>query len=119
MQFGATSTANDVLAGCNLHGKRVLVTGVSSGVGVETARALVEHRADVVGTARDLDKAATALKLAGCGDALEVVELDLASLSSVRGCADSLLTSGKPFDAITANAGAASGTSQGTSGITR
>ena len=58
--FGATSTTDDVLEGVNLRGKRVLVTGVSAGLGVETARALVAHGADVVGAARDLTKAKAA-----------------------------------------------------------
>ena len=55
--FGATSTTDDVLAGVDLKGKRVLVTGVSAGLGVETARALAAHGAQVVGAARDLAKA--------------------------------------------------------------
>ena len=55
--FGAESTTDDVLEGVDLSGKRVLVTGVSAGLGVETARALAAHGAQVVGTARDLDKA--------------------------------------------------------------
>jgi len=38
--FGATSTTDEVLSGVNLHGKRILVTGVSAGIGVETARAV-------------------------------------------------------------------------------
>jgi hypothetical protein len=38
--FGATSTTDDVLSGVNLKGKRILVTGVSAGLGVETARSL-------------------------------------------------------------------------------
>ena len=38
--WGATSTTDDVLSGIDLHGKRILVTGVSAGIGVETARAL-------------------------------------------------------------------------------
>src|SRR4029077_14705920 len=58
--FGATSTTDDVLEGVNLRGKRVLVTGVSAGLGVETARALVAHGADVVGAARHLTKAKAA-----------------------------------------------------------
>jgi hypothetical protein len=37
--WGATSTTDEVLSGIDLHGKRVLVTGVSAGIGVETARA--------------------------------------------------------------------------------
>ena len=58
--FGATSTTDEVLEGVNLNGKRVLVTGVSAGLGVETARALVAHGAEVVGAARDLTKAKAA-----------------------------------------------------------
>ena len=56
-RFGAKSTTEDVLAGIDLKGKRILVRGVSAGLGVETARALVAHGADVVGAARDLEKA--------------------------------------------------------------
>ena len=58
--FGATSTADEVLRGINLSGKRVLVTGVSAGLGVETARALAAHGAHVIGAARDLSKAQAA-----------------------------------------------------------
>jgi NADP-dependent 3-hydroxy acid dehydrogenase YdfG len=43
--FGAASTTEDVLSGINLRGKRILVTGVSAGLGVETARALAAHGA--------------------------------------------------------------------------
>jgi NADP-dependent 3-hydroxy acid dehydrogenase YdfG len=55
--FGPNSTTEDVLAGINLQGKRLLVTGVSAGIGVETARSLAAHGAQVVGAARDLKKA--------------------------------------------------------------
>ena len=54
---GATSTTDEVLSSINLRGKRILVTGVSAGLGVETARSLVAHGAHVVGAARDLAKA--------------------------------------------------------------
>jgi NAD(P)-dependent dehydrogenase (short-subunit alcohol dehydrogenase family) len=60
--FGAKSTTDEVLAGQDLKGKRFLVTGVSAGLGVETARVLVGHGADVIGTARDLAKAERATK---------------------------------------------------------
>ncbi len=52
--FGAQTTTDEVLSGANLQSKRILVTGVSAGLGVETARALVSHGARVVGAARDL-----------------------------------------------------------------
>ena len=104
MNFGSTSTADDVLAGHDLQGKRVLVTGVSSGVGVETARALVAHGADVVGTARNIFKAKAALTAAGCGTSVELVELDLAVMANVRACAENSVM-GAPFDVIIANAG--------------
>jgi len=107
--FGATSTTDDVLEGVSLKGRRALVTGVSAGLGVETARALAAHGAEVVGAARDLAKAkaATAEVRAGAanGGGLELVELDLASLASVRACADTLLADGGEFDLIIANAG--------------
>src|SRR5579872_5601142 len=105
--FGATSTTDDVLAGINLQGKRILVTGVSAGLGVETARALTAHGADVVGAARDLDKArkaTEAIRKAGKGS-LELIRLDLASLRSVRAAADALVSEGTPFDLVIANAG--------------
>jgi NAD(P)-dependent dehydrogenase (short-subunit alcohol dehydrogenase family) len=107
--FGAESTTDEVLAGVNLSGKRILVTGVSAGLGVETARALASHGAQVVGAARDLDKALGATgevrAQAANGGGLELVELDLASLASVRACADALVAAGKPFDVVIANAG--------------
>src|ERR1700748_1703446 len=108
--FGARSTTDEVLAGVDLSGKRILVTGVSAGLGIETARTLAAHGADVVGAARDLKKgeAATAQgggEAAAGGGILELVALDLASLKSVRACTDQLLASGQFFDVIIANAG--------------
>ncbi len=106
MAFGAQSTTDDVLAGVDLKGKRVLVTGVSAGLGVETARTLVAHGATVVGAARDLAKARKATEIVPKGPgSLELVELDLASLASVRACADALVATGKPFDVVICNAG--------------
>src|ERR1700729_551795 len=108
--WGATSTTDEVLSGIDLHGKRVLVTGVSAGIGVETARALAAHGAHVTGAARDLEKAeaatAQARKAAAAnGGSFELVALDLASLKSVRACADELLARGEAFDVVIANAG--------------
>ncbi len=108
--FGATSTTDEVLSGVRLDGKRVLVTGVSAGLGVETARSLAAHGAHVVGAARDLAKAEQATAevrrdATANGGAFELVELDLASLKSVRTAADALLGAAQPFDLVIANAG--------------
>jgi NAD(P)-dependent dehydrogenase (short-subunit alcohol dehydrogenase family) len=108
--FGATSTSDDVLAGVKLHGKRILVTGVSAGIGVETARSLASHGAHVVGAARDLAKAEVATAevrkdAAQNGGSFEVIELDLGNLKSVRACAEGLLAQRESFDVVIANAG--------------
>jgi len=108
--FGATSTTEDVLSGVNLQGKRILVTGVSAGIGVETARSLTAHGAHVVGAARDLTKAEAATAevrtaAAAKDSGFELIELDLASLKSARTCADKLLAKKEPFDVVIANAG--------------
>ncbi|HTF45257.1 MAG TPA: SDR family NAD(P)-dependent oxidoreductase, partial [Terriglobales bacterium] len=101
---------DDVLSGVNLTGKRILITGVSAGIGVEAARSLAAHGAQVVGAARDLNKAKGATEqvrndaVAG-GGSFELVELDLANLKSVRACADGLLAQGETFDVVIANAG--------------
>jgi NAD(P)-dependent dehydrogenase (short-subunit alcohol dehydrogenase family) len=108
--FGATSTTEDVLSGVDLRGKRILVTGVSAGLGIETARSLAAHGAQVVGAARDLTKAEAATApvrkdaVAG-GGTLELIQLDLADLKSVRACADELVKNAQPLDVIIANAG--------------
>ena len=109
-QFNAKSTADEVLAGVNLKGKRFLITGVSSGIGLETARALAARGADVVGAVRDPAQAETATApirdaAAQAGGSLSLIALDLASLRSVRAGAEQLLADGRPFDAVIANAG--------------
>jgi NAD(P)-dependent dehydrogenase (short-subunit alcohol dehydrogenase family) len=109
-RFSESSTADEVLAGVNLRGKRALVTGVSAGIGVETARALASRGAHVVGAVRDLAKAeaaTVAVRAAAreSGGAFTLVELDLASLASVRACADALKAAGASFDLVVANAG--------------
>jgi NAD(P)-dependent dehydrogenase (short-subunit alcohol dehydrogenase family) len=107
--FGPESTADQVLEGVNLRGKRILITGTSAGLGVETARALAARGAHVIGAARDLTKAQRAAEPvrahAANGGSFELVPLDLASLVSVRSCADALVAAGKVFDVVIANAG--------------
>jgi len=102
--FDAKSTTDDVLAGHDLAGKRILITGTSAGIGVETARALAAHGATVVGAVRDLAKAKTAT--AGINPQnFSLIELDLADLANVRRATDRLVQQGTPFDIIIANAG--------------
>jgi NAD(P)-dependent dehydrogenase (short-subunit alcohol dehydrogenase family) len=108
--LGANSTTDDVLTGVDLRGKRILVTGVSAGIGVETARALAAHGAHVVGAARDLAKAGAATAqvqkdAAANAGRFELIALDLADLKSVRACADGLVAKGEAFDLVIANAG--------------
>jgi NAD(P)-dependent dehydrogenase (short-subunit alcohol dehydrogenase family) len=108
--LGPTSTTEDVLFGIDLRGKRILVTGVSAGLGVETARSLAGHGAHVIGAARDLAKAKNATaqisgEASASGGSFELVELNLASLKNVRACADRLLAKGESLDVIIANAG--------------
>jgi len=109
-KLSAKSTAEEVLAEVDLKGKRFLVTGASSGIGLETSRSLVARGASVVGAVRNLSKAATATAsirqaAAQAQGTFELLELDLASLQSVRAAAGRLLKDGRLFHSIIANAG--------------
>ncbi|GGS43135.1 SDR family NAD(P)-dependent oxidoreductase [Streptomyces griseoviridis] len=100
--FGARSTAADVLAGLDLTGRLALVTGGYSGLGLETTRALAGAGARVVVPARRPDAAREALAgLAG----VEVDELDLGDLRSVRAFAERFLASGRTLDIVIGGAG--------------
>ncbi|PRD13625.1 SDR family NAD(P)-dependent oxidoreductase [Pantoea coffeiphila] len=108
--FDATSTTKDVLHGVDLSGKCFLVTGVSAGLGIETARALVAHGASVLGTARDIQKAEQATgsireAAEATNGSFELIQLDLADLASVRTCTGQLRHQGREIDVVIANAG--------------
>ncbi|MGP4015868.1 SDR family NAD(P)-dependent oxidoreductase [Saccharopolyspora sp. 5N708] len=84
--FGFASTAAEVAAGVDLTGRRVVVTGASSGIGVATARALATTGADVTLAVRDLAAGEAAAKdlIATTGNrAVHVAQLDLADPASV------------------------------------
>lgn len=100
--FGHDTTADEVLSGLDLTGKLALVTGGYSGLGLETTRALATAGAQVVVPARRPEAAAEAL--AGISG-VEVGELDLADLASVRSFADGFLASGRTIDLQINNAG--------------
>jgi NAD(P)-dependent dehydrogenase (short-subunit alcohol dehydrogenase family) len=94
-----------VLDGRDLSGLRVLITGTSAGLGVETARVLAAHGAQVTGVVRDLDKARRNLDEAGA-TGVELYQADLASLDSVRAFTDRYLADGHDLiDLLIANAG--------------
>jgi NAD(P)-dependent dehydrogenase (short-subunit alcohol dehydrogenase family) len=100
--FGSETTTDDLLDGLDLTGFHVFVTGVSSGLGLETARSFAARGASVTGAARNLGKAREALSGT---PGVKLVELELGSLRSVRDCANELLADGEPFDVAIANAG--------------
>ncbi len=107
-QFGATTTADEVLDGIDLSGKRVVITGGASGLGKETARAMAAKGAHIVIPARDMAKgeaAAEEIRAATDGDNIEVMECDLGSMASIRAFADAFLATHDRIDLLINNAG--------------
>jgi NAD(P)-dependent dehydrogenase (short-subunit alcohol dehydrogenase family) len=103
--FGFESTAADVIEGTNLSGKRAIVTGASSGIGVETARALAGAGADVTLAVRDTDagqQTAADITTDTGNEALHVGRLDLADPASVS---DFVSSWEGPLDILVNNAG--------------
>ncbi|RLL98383.1 hypothetical protein CFD26_102012 [Aspergillus turcosus] len=88
-----------------LTGSSILITGVSSGIGVETAKALFATGATLYLTARNLNKAKQALGDMVSSPRVHLLELDLESLASVRACAQQLLSKTKTLNILIANAG--------------
>ena len=103
--FGARSTADKVLAGIDLTGKRMVVTGCNSGIGFETMSALSANGAHVIGLARSLQDAQNACRQVSPSST--PVACDLADLDSVAAAADTIRGLPGPLDAIVANAGIA------------
>lgn len=101
--FGYGSTAEDVTQGLDLTGKTYLVTGSTSGLGLETARVLAMRGGTVYGTTRTLAKAETAY--AGLPGELRPVVCELSKPESVRACVETLQAEGVTLDAIICNAG--------------
>ncbi|MGE7439176.1 MULTISPECIES: SDR family NAD(P)-dependent oxidoreductase [Kitasatospora] len=100
--FSARSSADDVLRGIDLSGKLAIVTGGYSGIGLDTTRALARAGARIIVPAR---RPATALAAVVGIEGVEVDELDLADLDSVRGFAERFLASGRAVDIVINNAG--------------
>jgi NAD(P)-dependent dehydrogenase (short-subunit alcohol dehydrogenase family) len=106
--FGPDSTTDEVLEGVDLAGRNAIVTGASGGLGAETARALAAKGADVTIAARDLAKAAPVAESIrsqeGAGS-VDVAELDLTSLESVRALAERYGSSHDELHILVDNAG--------------
>jgi NAD(P)-dependent dehydrogenase (short-subunit alcohol dehydrogenase family) len=103
--FGHDSTTDEVLDGLDLTDVNVVITGTSSGLGVETARAVAARGATVVGVVRDVDKARAALDEAGAAS-VDLYQADLASMASVRSFTDTFFADGHDrIDVLIANAG--------------
>jgi NAD(P)-dependent dehydrogenase (short-subunit alcohol dehydrogenase family) len=110
MTFGSDSTTDEVLEGVDLSGRWVLITGASAGLGQETARAVAAHGANVILGVRDLakgERAAEPVRAAAANSAasVELCEVDLASLASVRRFTDDVVAEHDRLDVIIANAG--------------
>jgi NAD(P)-dependent dehydrogenase (short-subunit alcohol dehydrogenase family) len=107
-KFGAATTADEVLEGIDLTGKLMLITGGSSGLGQETARALAAHGAHVVLTARNLakgDGVAAAIRESSGNQKVEVMDVELGSMASIRSFAERFLTRHPRLDVLIDNAG--------------
>ncbi len=106
--FGPDTTTDEVLEGIDLTGALALVTGGSSGLGAETARALASKGARGVITARDLPKGeavAKGIRESTGNDAVEVEELELGSLASIRAFAERFLARHDALQLLVNNAG--------------
>lgn len=101
--FGMRSEPADILNGVDLTGRRIVITGGYSGLGLETTRALAGAGASIVAPARRPDHARQVFADEGI-DGIDVATLDLADLSSVEAFADSQLADGTPIDIMIDNA---------------
>ncbi len=101
--FGAESTAEEVTAGLDLAGRTALVTGGTSGLGLETARVLALRGAQVLVTGRTLEKAKAAC--AALPGRTTPIELELERWDTVAAAADLVRTLGMPIDMLVCNAG--------------
>lgn len=106
--FGAKTQAPEVIRDINLSGKTAIVTGASSGIGIETVRALAAAGARVIMPVRSreaAEKVAAELRASTGNGAIEIADLDLGDYASVRSFADGFVARGIALDILINNAG--------------
>ena len=106
--FDQTTTTDAVLTGTDLEGRRIVVTGGSTGLGEETARALAAHGAALTIAVRDAERgkaAAGRIRESVPKADIEVRELELDDLASVRAFAKEFLSEHASIDVLINNAG--------------
>ncbi|KAL5333807.1 hypothetical protein BJX70DRAFT_45582 [Aspergillus crustosus] len=105
----ARPTASQIIADEGVEGKfsdkTVLITGCSSGLGVETARVLFRTGATIYATARDVTKAQAALSDIADSPRVHFLHLDLSSLNSVRTCVEEFKSKSDKLNILIENAG--------------
>jgi NAD(P)-dependent dehydrogenase (short-subunit alcohol dehydrogenase family) len=101
--FTEKSTAEDVTAGIDLRGKVAVVTGCTSGIGLETMRVLASRGAYVIGSSRSLGRAEEACR--SVTGVTTPVRLDLGDFDSVVDCAEQIRAMRLPVDMLICNAG--------------
>ncbi|MBA4052704.1 MAG: short-chain dehydrogenase, partial [Erythrobacter sp.] len=106
--FGWGSTTDEVLAGKDLSGRTVFITGANSGLGQETARAMAARGADVIMAGRDqgkLDEAVAAIRAEHPKAQLETITVDLTSLENIRAATSRARQRFQKIDILINNAG--------------
>lgn len=107
-KFDGSSTAMHILQGQVLHGTYALITGANCGIGFETARSLALHGATVIMACRNMESAhvSRAQIIKERQDSqVEILNLDLCSLKSVKHTAETYLQKGWPLHILILNAG--------------
>src|ERR1700679_2402758 len=108
MAFGPETTAEEVVAGLDLSGKTIVITGSSAGLGAETARVLAKAGAELVMVARNEEKNAkvmAGIRAETPAAKLSSVTMNLADLGSVRKAAKEILAAHPKVYALINNAG--------------
>lgn len=101
--YGFATTADEVVAGIDLSGKTVLITGCNSGLGYESMRVMAGHGAHVIGTGRTREKAEKACASVE-GETTPLV-CELTDFDNIVACTEQVQALNRPIDIFMANAG--------------